>query len=91
MKIMSLDVIVGLLIAGFLLGLLVSFYKVSAGLDNHLARHLDQIDNIIHAQKLDRAEHRKSMSLIRDDLVVISGSVGEIRRIARSCEHRGFG
>ena len=88
---MPIDVIVGLLIAGFLVGLLISFYKVSAGLDNHLARHLDQIDNLIHTQKLDRAEHRKSMGLIRDDLVVISGSVQEVRRIARSCEHRGFG
>ena len=91
MKIMSLDVIIGLSLSGFFLGLLFSFYRISAGLDEKLSRHLDQIDNLIHAQKLDRAEHRKSMGLIRDDLVVISRSVQEVRRIARSCEHRGFG
>jgi len=91
MKTMSLDIIIGLSLACFSLGLLFSFYRISVGLDEKLSRHLDQIDTLIHAQKLDRAEHRKSMSLIRDDLVVISSSVGEIRRIARSCEHRGFG
>ncbi len=63
-------------------------YRITDILQDKLARYLDQIDTLFHTQKMDRAEHRKSLNLIRDDLVVISSSVQEIRRIARTIEHK---
>ena len=67
---------------------LICFNKITNILNDKLSIHVDQIDSIFHNQKLDRAEHRRSMNLIRDDLVAISGSVQEIRRIARTIEHK---
>jgi len=67
---------------------LLCFNRITNILNDKLSRHVDQIDSIFHNQKLDRAEHRRSLQLIRDDLVVISGSVQEVRRIARTCEHK---
>ena len=76
------------LIIGFLI--VAGFYKLIDLIQAGYIRYFEQMDLLFQAQKVDRAEHRRSLGLIRDDLVSISGSVSEIRRIARSCENKEY-
>ena len=64
------------------------FRRIIDIMQENITRHLDQIDKLYQAQSSDRAEHRKSLKLIQEDMVIVSGSVSEIRRIARTCEYK---
>ena len=70
------------------LAFLGCFKKIIDIMQASITRHLDQLDKLYQGQSADRAEHRKTLKIIREDLVQISGSVAEIRRIARTCEFK---